>query len=53
LADVILNKQGCMYILYDRDPPHFFVKFGTSGTIISVGDGQGMAGTNGQPDLQT
>jgi hypothetical protein len=42
-----------MYIQYNRDPPHFSVKFRTTGTIISLGDGQGMAGIIGQPDLQT
>jgi hypothetical protein len=39
LEDVFLNRRGCMYIQYDRDPPHFSVKFGTTGTIISLGDG--------------
>jgi hypothetical protein len=42
-----------MYNQYDKDPPHFSVKFGTSRTVISLGDGRGMAGTTGQPDLQT
>jgi len=47
LEDVFLNRQGCMCIQYDRDLPHFSVKFGTSGTIIPMGDGRGMAGTIG------
>lgn len=53
LEDVFLIRQGCMYIQYGRDLPHFSVKFRTSRTIISAGDGRGMAGTIGQPDLQT
>jgi hypothetical protein len=42
-----------MYIQYDRDPPQFSVKFRTSGTIIFLGVGRGMAGTIGQPYLRT